>query len=158
MSVHPSRVVASLLLLAGGFVVGVSVLAIGLARVLVEAGMTIRPADAALLADLIPVLPFVAGFALVSIAAGLGLIAGQDRAENLGIGAAAVAVVVGGLVLALIIIGRDPFASTESAKTTADGIAIVGTFTVTYVAVMVALGAARLRKPASSAAVPAVAS
>ncbi len=42
-------------------------------------------------------------------------------------------------------VGRDPFASTARAAATADGIGIVGTFTLLYGAVIVALGAARIR-------------
>ena len=76
MSIHPARIVASLALLAGGFVVGVTILAIVLAQALVTAGASVRPADAALLADLIPLLPFIAGFAIASLAAGLGLLLG----------------------------------------------------------------------------------
>ncbi len=145
MSIHPARVIASLSLLAGGFVVGVSVLAVGFAQALVMTGATVRPVDAALLDDLVPVLPFVAGFAVASVVAGLGLLVGQARAEALAIGTSIVGVVVGVIGLALIVVGRDPFASTASATSTTDGIGIVGTFTLIYGAVIVALGSARVR-------------
>lgn len=152
MSIHPARVVASLALLTGGFVVGVSVIAIAFARVLVMAGVTVRPTDAALLDDLVPVLPFIAGFALVSVVAGIGLLVDLAHAEALAIGTAIVAVVGGVFGLTLIVVGRDPFASTASATSTADGVGIVGTFTLIYLAVIVALGAARTRVARSSTA------
>ena len=152
MSIHPARVVASLSLLAGGFVVGVAVLAIALARLLVSAGAVVSPADAALLDDLVPVLPFIAGFASISVIAGIGLLVGAAHAETLAIGTSVVAVAAGVIGLALIVVGRDPFASTARATSTADGIGIVGTFTLLYGAVIVALGAAKMRVSRSSTA------
>jgi hypothetical protein len=151
MSIHPARVIASLSLLAGGFVVGVSVLAIAFVKALVAAGMTVRATDAALLDDLVPVLPFIAGFATLSVVAGVALLVGRARSEALAIGTAVVAVAAGVFGLVLIVVGRDPFASTSNANTTADGIGIVGTFTLIYLAVIVALGAARTRSTRSSA-------
>lgn len=145
MSVHPARVVASLALLAGGFIVGVSVLAIVLAKVLVDAGMTIRPADAALLGDLVPVMPFVGGFAVASLIAGVGVLAGQARADSIAMGTSIVAVVSGVLGLVLIAVGRDPFASTSGARSSADGLEIVGAFTLIYLIVLVAMAATQTR-------------
>lgn len=145
MSVHPARVVASLSLLAGGFVVGVSVLAIAFAKALVTAGMTISPSDAALLDDLIPVLPFIAGFAALSVIGGVGVLAAEARGEALAIGTSIVGVVAGVLGLALIVVGRDPFASTSRAAATADGLGIIGTFTLLYLVVLVAMAATQTR-------------
>lgn len=145
MSVHPARVVASLALLAGGFIVGVSVLAIVFAKVLVDAGMAIRPADAALLGDLIPVLPFIGGFAIASIVAGVGVLVAETRADSIAMGTSIVAVVAGVLGLALIVVGRDPFASSVRSASTADGLGIVGSFTVIYLIVLVALAATQTR-------------
>ena len=140
MSVHPGRLVASLSLLVGGFVVGVAVLAVTFAGVLVSAGMTIRPSDAALLADLVGVLPFIAAFAILSVVAGAGLIAGSDTGESIAVGTSIAAVVVGLVGLTLIVVGRDPFAGAGS---TADGVGVVGAFTFVYATVLVALAAAR---------------
>ena len=147
MSVQPARIVASLSLLAGGLVIAVSVLAIGSAGLLVGAGMSIRPSDAALLDDLIAVLPFIAGFALLSVVAGAGLIAGNETAETLAIGTSIAAVVVGVLGLSLIVVGRDPFAGAGS---TADGIGVIGAFTFVYSTVLVSLAAARTGDNTSS--------
>src|SRR4051812_50083392 len=95
MSVHPARVVAGLALLGGGFVVAVSVLAIVFAQLLVGAGMVIRPTDAELLADLIPVLPFIGGVAIPSIVAGVGGLAGPPRGGSLAMGSPPRAAVAG---------------------------------------------------------------
>ena len=143
MSIHPARIFASVLLLGGGFVVGVTALAIGLARVLVDAGASVRPADAALLGDLVPVLPFIVAFAVVSLVAAAGLLVDRAWADTLAVGVSIVALVTGVTGLLLIVAGSDPFASTVSGHATADGIGIVGAFTVTYVAVLMAIAEAR---------------
>jgi len=143
MSIHPARLLASLLLLAGGFVVGVSVLAIAMARLLVNAGMTVRPADAALLGDLVPVLPLIAGFAAINLVAAVGILLGKGWGDVTAFGAAVVAVVIGTVGLVLIVVGRDPLASTSTSHATADGIGIVGAFTVAYLVVIAALVVAR---------------
>ena len=140
MSAQPARIVASLSLLVGGIAVGVAVLAITFARILVHAGMTIRPSDAALLDDLIGVLPFIAGFAILSVAAGAGLLIGKQSVEAIAVGTSLAAVVVGLVGLTLIVVGRDPFAGAGS---TADGVGVVGAFTFVYGTVLVALAAAR---------------
>ena len=143
MSTHPTRIFASVLLLGGGFVVGVTALAIGLARLLVDAGATVRPADAALLGDLVPVLPFIVAFALLSLVAAAGLAVEGAWADALAVGVSIVAIVTGVTGLLLIVAGSDPFASSVSGHATANGIGIVGAFTVAYVAVLVAIADAR---------------
>lgn len=150
MSVHPARVVAGLALLAGGFVVGVSVLAVFFAQRLVEAGMVVRPADAALLGDLVAVLPFIGGFAIASIVAGFGVLAGHARAESIAIGTSIVAVVAGSLALVLMVVGRDPFASAARSTSGADGAGIAGAFTLIYLIVLVALASTQIRTSATT--------
>ncbi|MFL5708788.1 MAG: hypothetical protein ACJ77Y_07340 [Chloroflexota bacterium] len=145
MSVHPARVVAGLALLAGGFIVGVSVLAIVIAQLLVGAGMVIRPSDAALLADLVPVLPFIGGFAIASIVAGFGVLAGHARADSIAMGTSIVAVVTGSLALVLMVVGRDSFASAARSASGADGVGIAGAFTLIYIIVLVALASTQTR-------------
>jgi hypothetical protein len=149
VNLHPSRVLASVLLVAGGLVVAVSALAIALAKVLVDAGMTIRPADAALLGDLMAILPLVITFAAINLLAALGLLVGKDWADRLAFGTAALAVAFGAIGLILVVAGRDPFASTVSARTTADGIGIISAFTILYLAVIVTLEFARLPRRVS---------
>ena len=72
MTPHPARAVASILLIVGSLIVGVTALAILIAKLLVDAGMAIRPSDALLLADLITVLPFVVLFAVAGAVAAAG--------------------------------------------------------------------------------------
>jgi hypothetical protein len=143
MPIHPSRIVAGTLLVAGGFVVAVSALAVVLARLLVGAGMVVRPADAALLDDIVAILPFVIAFAVANLVAAYGLATGKGWAEGLAVGSAVVAVTVGALGLLLVIVGRDPFAPVGSPGSGADGIGILGAFTIVYLAVIVALRVAR---------------
>ncbi len=142
MTIHPSRIVASVLLVAGGFVVAVAALGIVLAHILVEAGLTVRATDAALLDDIVALLPFVVAFAVANLVAALGLLAGRTWADTLAVGSAVVAVTFGALGLLLIVVGRDPFAPVGSAGSGADGIGILAGFTIYYLAIIVALSAA----------------
>ncbi|MFL5673878.1 MAG: hypothetical protein ACJ779_02635 [Chloroflexota bacterium] len=148
MSVHPARIVASLALLAGGFIVGVSVFAIVVAKVLVDAGMVIRPSDAALLRDLVPVLPFIGGFAVASLLGGIALLLERNAADALAIGTAVVGVTVGAIGTALVVVGRDPLAHAGSSPS--DGIGILAVFTAIYATVIVAILAARTRSAGRS--------
>jgi len=143
MTLHPARVVASVLLIAGSVFVGVMALAIAMAKILVVAGMAISSSNALLLADLITVLPFVAGFAVVGIVAAAGLVRGKRWSDTLALGTAIAAVAVGAIGLTLLSIGRDPFASIASARSTDDGIGIIGAFTAIYLFVIVAVAVAR---------------
>ena len=142
MPTHPSRLAAGLLLILGGGVVAVSALAIGLARVLVEAGMVIRPADAVLLGDLVALLPFIITFAAVNLVAAAGLLLGRSWADRLGLGAGIVGATAGALGLLLVGVGRDPFAPAATARATADGIGILAVATALYVLVIVTIDAA----------------
>jgi hypothetical protein len=138
-----ARVVASLLLLAGGFVVAVTAFAIVLARVLVDSGMTVRPSDAALLADLYGILPLIVGFGAVTFIAAVGLLARASWAPAVAFASAFVAVALGGVGVVLIVLGRDPFVPVASPASLADGLGIVAAFTAFYLLVVIALAAAR---------------
>jgi hypothetical protein len=142
MSIHPSRVLATILLLGGGFVVGVAALAIVVTRILVDAGLPVRPADAAMLNDLIPLLPLIGGFAAASAIAAVGLLLGRAWADSVAVVTAGVAVAIGAVGLLLIALGADPFASTVTSRSTADGFGIVGLYTVAYLAVVALVGGA----------------
>ena len=144
MSVHPARLVAATLLTGGSLVVGVAALAVVLAKVLVDQGMAVRPADVLLLNDLISVLPLVLVFVVTGFAAAAGLILGTSWSDDLAFGTATVAVAIGAIGLILLSVGRDPFASTVTARSTNDGIGIIGAFTVLYLFVIVAVAVARL--------------
>lgn len=135
MSTDPSRRLAAILLLGGGMVVGATIFAIVVTKILVDAGLSVRPADAAMLDDLIPLLPLIGGFAATSLIAAVGLLLGRAWADGLAVVTASVAVAIGTVGLLLIALGADPFASTVTSRSTADGFGIVGLYTVVYLAV-----------------------
>jgi hypothetical protein len=145
MTTHPARVVASVLLLAGGFVTAVTALALWIAQLLVDGGAAVTPADAGLLSDLVAVLPFFVAFAIVNVLAAVGLLASADWADSLATSAGTIAVVGGTLGLLLVVAGRDPFAPGAGPAASADGLAILAVFTALYAIVLVALAAARPR-------------
>ena len=145
MTTHPARIAASVLLLAGGFVVAVTALAIWIAQLLVQGGMAVTPADAALLSDLVAVLPFFVAFAAVNVLAAIGLLTSAEWADVLATSAGTVAVVGGALGLLLVVAGRDPFAPAAGHAASADGLGILVVFTGLYALVLVALAAARPR-------------
>jgi hypothetical protein len=145
MTAHPARIAASALLLIGGFVVAVSALAIWIAQELVQGGMTVKPADAALLSDLVAVLPFFVAFAAVNVVAAVGLLTSTEWADSLATSAGTVAVVGGALGLLLVVGGRDPFAPSVGHAASPDGLGILVVFTGLYALVLVALAAGRPR-------------
>lgn len=147
MSVHPSRVVASALFVAGGVVSAVFALAIALAKILVDGGMAVRQTDAAVLADLTSLLVFVVAFAGLNVLAAAGLLAGKTWADSVAMSTSAVAVGIGATGLILIVAGGDP--SQLASQATIDGITILGAFTILYVAVITALNIQRLPGQAS---------
>ena len=153
MTANPSgRIVAGILLLAGGFVVGVSALAIATAKVLVDRGVAVSPTDAGLLDDLVAVLPFIVGFAAVNVAAAIGLLAERDWAPSIAGAAATIATITGFVGLVLVIVGRDPFAPITATGPSTDGVGILVAFTVLYAVVLMALAAARPRATSISGA------
>ncbi len=151
MSIHPARIVASVLLVTGSVFVGVMALAIVMAKLLVVAGIPISPSNALLLADLITILPFVTLFAAAGLVAAAGLLRGTRWSDDLAFGTAIAAVAVGAVELIVLSLGRDPFAATASARSTDDGIGILGAFTVLYLFVIVAVAVARLPRRTSTA-------
>ena len=145
MTVHPARVVASVLLLVGGFVVAVTALAIWVANLMVQGGIAVKPADAGLLSDLVAVLPLFVAFAIVNVLAAIGLLTSADWADALATSAGTIATVGGVLGLLLVIAGRDPFAPSAGHAASADGLGILLVFTGLYALVLVALAAGRPR-------------
>jgi hypothetical protein len=137
MATQPRRGIAAVLLAGGGFVIGVTVLAIVLTKILVDTGLPgVRPSDKAVLDDLIPLLPLIGAFAAVNVVAAIGLLLEREWAAGLSIATALVAVAVGATGLVVIALGADPFASTSTGQSSADGFGIVGLFTVAYLAVI----------------------
>ena len=152
MAIHPARVVASVLLVAGSAFVSVVVLGVVIAKLLVNAGIAVSASNALLLADLVTVLPFIVLFAAAGLVAAAGLLRGKRWSDDLAFGTAIAAVAIGAVELILLSVGRDPFASTASARSTDDGIGIIGAFTLLYLIVIVAVAVARLprRTPTST--------
>jgi hypothetical protein len=150
MTLHPARAIASVLLIGGSVVVGLTALAVVIAKLLVGAGMAITSSDALLLADLMTVLPFIVAFAVVGLVAAAAILVRASWADEAAIGTAIVAVVVGATGLILLTIGRDPFASTASVRSTNDGIGILSAFTAAYLFIIVAVAVARLPRHIST--------
>ena len=148
MTVPATRILASVLFVGGGLIVGVFALAIVVAGILAGAGMAIRPADAALLADLESMLVFIIAFAGLNLLAAVGLVGAKSWAGTLAVGTAGVAVGIGATGLVLILVGGDP--SRLASGTTVSGITLLAAFTVLYVAAITALSVTRLPGRASS--------
>jgi hypothetical protein len=139
MVTKPSRAIAAVLLASGGFIIGVTVLAIALTKVLVDGGLPVRATDAAVLDDLVPLLPLIGAFAVVNIIAAVGLLLDRSWAAGVAVATALVAVAIGAIGLILLALGSDPLAPASSGRSSADGFGILGLFTVLYVAVIVAV-------------------
>ena len=90
-------------------------------------------------------------FAVAGLVAAAGLVRGKRWSDDLAFGTAIAAVAVGAIELILLSLGRDPFASTASARSTDDGIGIIGAFTLLYLFVIVAVAVARLPRHTSTA-------
>jgi len=140
MTTSAPRAAAAGLLIAGGAVVGIFATAVVVTRVIVALGVAvaIKPADGALLDDLVQVMPFVGAFAAASIVAGSALLDGSSWADRLARAVSVLAVAVGLFAMTLLILGQDPFAAVPSNRAL-DGLGIIATFAAVYGAVVVAL-------------------
>jgi hypothetical protein len=143
MNAHPHRAVASVLFGVGGVVAAVVATAIAIAKILADAGMTVRPADAALLSDLAAILPLVIAFAGLNVLAAVGLLAGKSWAKTIGLGTATVAIAIGATGLVLNVLGSDPSQLTR--RPTVDGITVLALFTILYLAAITALSLGRIQ-------------
>jgi hypothetical protein len=119
---------------------GVTAAAIVIARVMVQAGIDVQPADAALLDDLVAVLPFILAFFALNLATAAGLAAGRAwavvSASLLTLGTVAAGVI--GLVL--VVIGNDPSVVTGAIRAgQSDGIGLITAFTGLYLSALIAL-------------------
>ena len=150
MALHPARAIASILLIGGSLLVSVTALAVVMAKLLVDAGMAVSSSDALLLGDLIAILPFLIAFAVAGFVAAVGLFAGRSWSDDLAFGTAIVAIAVGATGLILLVIGRDPAASAESARSTVETMAVIGAITALYLSVIVAVAVARLPRHTST--------
>jgi hypothetical protein len=153
MNVHTHRVAAIVLFVAGGVIAAVAATAIAIAKILADAGMAVRPADAALLSDLAAILPLVIAFAGLNVLAAVGLLTGKSWAETIGLGTAAVAVAGGATGLILNVLGSDPSQLTRRA--TIDGITVLALFTILYLAAIAALSLGRSQPQVTAIGAPA---
>jgi hypothetical protein len=140
MTTSYSRVAAAALLLVAGVIVALSALGIVVARLAVAAGLprAVTPADVALLDDLAQLAPFVGAFAVTNIVAAVALVSGSPWADRLATIVSAAAVGAGLFGITLLILGHDPFAAAQTGQAL-DGVGILGTFSVLFGAVIVAL-------------------
>lgn len=137
---NPSRSnIAAALLTLGGMLTAVTAFAIVFARMAVEAGLAVKPADRLLLDDLTAVMPLVIGFVVVDIAIAAGLVSRRTWAVASASGLALGVVVLGGFVLAVMLLGSDALLRDGPRAAEADGLGIVGAFTAIYVFVLITL-------------------
>ena len=126
---------ASVLTLGGGLV-AVTALAVVVARFVLNAGLPgveARPQDVALLGDLFAVLPFIVTFAIVNLAAGVGLVVGRSWATRVARWVTGIVVATGLLGLVLMIAANGPVPSTQVAGAAdPDGFAILSVFVCLY--------------------------
>ena len=151
MSIHPARVIASVLLIAGSAFVSVMALGVVIAKLLVDAGMRHQPVQRSSACGPDHGPPVRRDLRRRGCRGGCRSLRGKRWSDDLAFGTAIAAVAVGAIELILLSVGRDPFASTASARSTDDGIGIIGAFTVLYLFVIVAVAVARLPRHSSTA-------
>jgi hypothetical protein len=143
------------LLAVGAMLVGVAAAAIIVANLAIAAGADVRPADALFAEDLGAMLPFIVTFAALDVATAAGLAIGRTwavvSATVLALGAAT----MGGLALAIVLLGGGPGMLTgANPAANPDGLAIIAAFTGLYVGAALAL---RVDGLPSSSGMPALA-
>jgi hypothetical protein len=133
------RLVAALLSLAVGTLTLVAVLGVSFANAFVDRGFgSISASDAALLDEVVLLVPVIAIFGAIVTAGGVALLVGMRWARPVVAvlsGTAFIAGVVGGVALAL---GYDPFVAPGHGST-ADGIGIVAVAAAIQLAILVSL-------------------
>jgi hypothetical protein len=138
--VNPSRsYIAAALLTLGGLLAALTALAIVFARMAVEAGFAVKPADRLLLEDLTAILPLILGFVVVDLAIAVGLVGRRTWAVASASFLALGVVALGGYVLAVILLGTDTLPGGGPRAAEADGLGIVGAFTAIYLFALITL-------------------
>lgn len=130
-----SHLFAGAVLALGGVFVGITALGLVAAQAVLFAripGVVVSSRDAALLGDLLAVLPLIVTFAALNIGAAIGLMVGRGWAVPVASWVAAAAVAVGLLTLVLVIAGNGP-------ATDADGLGIISVFVGFYAAAAIAV-------------------
>jgi len=157
MRITFSRIVAALFLAVGGALTGLTAFGLVVADVVVRSGrVSILPADAGMLHDLVTAAPVVGAFGLVAFVSAIVLLADSRRARAIGAIVSATGTVIGLGLVALVFAATGPFASMPSDRFV-DGLGIVGTYVAFNLVALVALVADRSAKPASPATAATVA-
>jgi hypothetical protein len=122
MSPTTLRLAAAASLAADGAFILILALAIVVTRGLVAAGLGVTPGDAALLEDLVAVVPFVSAYGIAALVAAAGIVRGRAWADRLGVGVGIIGATVATIGLLLIGVGRDPLATDQFP---ADGLGVL---------------------------------
>jgi hypothetical protein len=142
LTANTTRYIAGAALVLSGAIGAVIALAIAAVRILVAQGMAVTPADAALIEDLVAVLPFIVTFALGALVAALGVLQGRVWADRLGTGIGVVGATVAAVGLLLIGVGRDPLATNVAAVGPVDGLGILAVVFAIHVLAVAAISLA----------------
>jgi hypothetical protein len=137
-----SRRIAASALAVGGGLVGVAALGLVAVKAAMFAGVDLPTADARLLDDILPLVPFIAAFAAANLVTAVALFADRAWADRLALSLATIAVSVGLVATTLVVLGHDPFAAGSSLANVADGLAILAAFTTLYALVIAAVSLA----------------
>src|SRR5262245_24156646 len=135
------RITAAIILAATGALIAISAFALVVAKAVValRPDLPIRPADLALVDDLVPLTPFVTAFAVVNVVVAIALLSGRDWADRVATAMATIATTLGAAAFVFVALGHDPFTARSVADSATDGLAIIGSITAAYVAVVIAL-------------------
>jgi hypothetical protein len=135
------RISAAILLAASGALIAITALALVVAKAVValRPDLPVRATDLALVDDLVPLTPFVVGFAVANLVVAIALLTGREWADRVATALGTVVTTLGAAAFILVALGHDPFAARSAIGAAADGLAIIGSFTAVYVAVVVAL-------------------
>ena len=145
MTRSTSRAFAAILLTVGAFLAASVAFGIVVARAVVDGGLFgVTPADAALVADMAAVAPFIAAFAIAGLIAAFGILFDRTWSTVVAVSVSAIAVVIATIGVVVLILGGDPFAHLPSTRAL-DGIAMVASVAIYYAAVLafIALGRPR---------------
>jgi hypothetical protein len=152
LTANTTRYIAGAALVLSGAISGVLALAIGTARILVAQGVAVTPADAALIEDLVAVLPFIVAFAFGAVVAAIGVLQGRVWADRLGTGIGVVGGTVAALGLLLMGVGRDPLTANAAAAGPVDGLGILAAVFVIHALAVMAISLAAVGEAASQPA------
>lgn len=139
------RTFAAILLTVGAFLAASVALGFAAARAVLDGGLfEVTPRDAAIVVDLAAVAPFIAVYALAGLVAAVGILLETTWSTVVATSVAVVGIVASTIPVVVLILGRDPFAAIGSDRA-ADGIAMLGSVAIYYLAVVafIALGRPR---------------